>query len=148
MKRTLFVIVVTFLMCSFTHAEELKWYSWNEGYELARKEKKPMLIFVQASWCHQCKRLNDKTFNNEEIIPLIAQDFIPVKFDIEAEEEYLFGDTKVSGLDLLTAISSESIMGIPTTIFWIADAKKVKPVAGLKDPDEMKELLAANREKQ
>ena len=147
MKRILFVILITLLSYSFTYAEELKWYSWNEGYELARKENKPMLVFVHAKWCHVCKRLDDKTFNNEEVIPIITRDFIPVKFDIEADGKYLLKDSRVSGKDLLKAISSESVVGIPTTIFWIADTKKVKPVVGLKDPDEMKELLSANRKK-
>jgi thioredoxin-related protein len=143
MKRFLSAALIILMMCSFAHAEKLKWYSWNEGYELSKKENKPMIIFVQASWCNTCKRLDEKTFNNEEVMPLLTQKFIPVKFDVEAKEEYTLGESKVGPGNLLKALSIDPSKGlaVPTTVFWMADSKKAKPVAGLKDPREMMKLL-------
>lgn len=145
MKRLILISITYFLITSFAGAEDLKWYTWDQGYELAKKEHKPMLVFVHASWCHQCQRLDQRVFNDEEIIPLIVKDFIPVKFDIEADEEYTFKGKKMTGKEILEAISKQPVRGIPTTVFWKANGKKVKPVVGLKDPDEMKRILAKNR---
>jgi len=145
MKRNVLLLsMLSFMICSFTPSVDLKWYTWDEGYELAKKENKTMMVFVHASWCHQCRRLDEKVFNNEDIKPLINEGFIPVKFDIEANEDYRMGKKILAGREILSAISKEPVRGIPTTIFWQPDGKKVKPVVGLKDPDEMKDILAKN----
>ena len=145
MKRIIFAVILTIAFTSFSQADELKWNTWNKGYELSQEENKPLVIFIHASWCHQCQRFNDKTYNNEEIIQLINKDYIPVKFDIEAKEKYLFQGEEISGKELLSSISKVEIRGIPTTLFWKPGSKKVKPVVGLKDPQEMKKLLKANK---
>lgn len=144
MKRLLLSTLITLMVCSFTNAGELKWYSWNEGYDLAKKENKPMLIFVQAPWCNSCKRLDEKTFNHEEVIPLINEKFIPVKLDVEAKEEYTLGEAKIGPGKLLKSLTIDPSKGlsIPTTVLWKADSKNARVVAGLLDPDEMKKLLS------
>ena len=147
MKRIIIIASVFIFLGSFTNPEELRWYSWNEGYELAKAENKPMLVFVQASWCHVCKRLNDKTFNNEEVIPLITDGYIPVKLDIEDGGKYMFKNESLSMDELLGQVSKKPVMGIPTTLFYVPDGRKVVPFVGLKDPAEMKEILAENNKK-
>jgi uncharacterized protein YyaL (SSP411 family) len=145
MKRIIFITLTTLVICSFTNVEELKWNSWNDGYELAKNENKPMLVFVHATWCHICKRLDDKTFNNEEVAAQIIKDFIPVKLDIEAKENYIFEGKEITGKELLEQISKKTVMGIPTTLFYTPDGRKGTPVGGLMDTDEMKALLSENR---
>lgn len=149
MKRIVILILITFFVCSHAKSEELKWYSWNEGYELAKKQNKPMLIFVYASWCNMCKRLEEKTFKNEEVIPLINNNFVPVKLDPAAKEDYLLGDAKVSTGKLLNSISVETSKGlsVPTTVIWNAGSRKSKVITGLLDPDEMKKILSAKYKK-
>lgn len=144
MKKLLFATAIILLTCSHTRAEELKWHSWNEGYELSKKESKPMLIFLQAGWCNMCKRLDEKTFHNESVIPVINKNFIPVKLDVESKEEYSLGDAIVTPGKLLKSLSIDTSKGlsIPTTVIWNADSKKAKVIAGLLDPDEMKKLLS------
>jgi thioredoxin-related protein len=149
MKRILLASLITLMVCSFTHAENLKWYSWNEGYELAKKENKPMLVFVHATWCNTCKRLEEKTFNSEEVVPLINEKFIPVKLNPEEKTEYQLGEEKVTVGKILKAITIDASKGlaVPTTVLWYADSKNGKVIAGLLDPKEMKKTLSGKVKK-
>lgn len=144
MKRIIFFVLIGFMVSSFTSSEGPKWYSWNEGYELAVKEQKPMVVFVHATWCHLCKRLDEKTFGNAEVAELMQKDYIPVKFDIESEEEYIMDGRTMKGSQILDEISSNPVRGIPTTLFFKPGGKKAVPVVGLKDPEEMKSILGEN----
>jgi len=145
MKRILFLSLITLVICSFTKAEKVKWYSWNEGYELAKKENKPILLFVQATWCNTCKRLNDKTFNNADIVPIIQKDYIPVKYDVDTDikitEGFKYEDQDLSGKALLLKFLPDHQLGIPLTVIWVPGAEKQIRIQGLKDPEEMKEIL-------
>ena len=144
MKKITTFAFVFILFCSFANSEDIQWYSWDEGYELAESQNKPILVFVHATWCHVCKRLDDKTFNNEDIAPLITRDYIPVKLDVEDESQFSFKDEKFQIDELLSKISKKPVMGIPTILFYKPGGRKTKPIPGLKDPEEMQELLSEN----
>lgn len=141
------ILFATLILLTVFHAksENLQWYSWDDGYEIAKQENKPILVFVQADWCHLCQRMNDRTFNNPDVVPLIMADFIPVKFNIESTEKYMLNDSKLEGTELLNAISKKPVQGIPTMLFYSIGTRKADPVVGLKDPDELKELIEKNK---
>ena len=44
-------IILTFAASSFKPANELKWLEFNEGYALAQKTGKIMLVDVYTDWC-------------------------------------------------------------------------------------------------
>ncbi len=149
MKRILILTLIACLVSSFAMSKEVKWYSWADGYELSKKEKKPMMIFVYAPWCNMCKRLEEKTFNSEEVTPIINEKFIPVKLNPEEKMEYQIGEAKVSTGKVLKAISIDISEGlsVPTTVLWHADSKKGKVITGLLDPDQMKKALSGKVKK-
>jgi len=149
MKKAFLTILISLFICSLTHAAEIKWYTWNEGYELAKKENKPMLVFVYAPWCNVCKRLEEKTFNDEQVIPLINEKFIPVKLNPEEKIEYQLGDKKIGTGKILQALTIDASKGLhlPTTVLWYADSKNGKVLAGLMDPTQLKKALSGKLKK-
>jgi thioredoxin-related protein len=152
MKKMMILTLSAFLVCSvcsFAKSEEIKWYSWNEGYELSKKENKPMLIFVHATWCNMCKRLEEKTFNSDGVVPIVTEKFIPVKLNAEEKIEYQLGGEKVSVGKVLKTITIDITKGlsVPTTVLWFADSKKGKVITGLLEPDQMKKALSAKVKK-
>ena len=152
MKRIMLITLITLGFCFWGKAEKVKWYTWNEGYELAKKENKPVLLFIQASWCNMCKRLNDKTFNSGEVSEVIRQDFIPVKYDVDvdlkADKGYNFDGKDMSGKELLVKFIPSPQLGIPLTVVWMPGTEKKDHVQGLAEPAEMKEFLLKNNNKQ
>jgi thiol-disulfide isomerase/thioredoxin len=62
--------------------QPVKWYLWSEEvFELAKKEDKPILVDVGASWCHWCHVMDDESYSNPEIAEIINDNYIPVKID-------------------------------------------------------------------
>ncbi len=148
MKRLAFLTVLLFAVYSFADAEDLKWYSWNEGYELAIKEKKPVLLFIQATWCDQCRKMNNKTFQDEEVQSIIRKGFIPVKYDIDADFKSKAGfnlkGKELTGQELLANFLPGRELGVPTVCVWKPGKEKKDFVMGLQDPTEMVEFLKKN----
>jgi len=124
-----------------SNAQELKWYSWNDGYKFAKQENKKMLVFVQADWCHWCRRMEEKTYNNEEIRSSIQQNFVAIKFDVEQVGELNYDGNSYNAKDLISKISKDECRGIPGTLF--VDVKNNTSVVemGFRTPDDMKPLL-------
>jgi uncharacterized protein YyaL (SSP411 family) len=144
--RTLFVLILLSVgLGSVGRAEKIKWYSWTEGYELAIKEGKPVLMFVQAPWCNMCKRLNEKTYGNVEVAEIITKNFIPVKYDVEvdlkAEKGYTYDGKDISGKELLIKFLPGNELRIPLTIIWTPGSEQKKDIQGIVDPEEMKQIL-------
>lgn len=149
--KTIFVLVLTVLMSySIGNSQEIKWYSWNEGYELAKKENKPMLVFVYASWCDQCKRMDTKTFKNEEVVALVQKGYVPVKVEtdnaMKGNDVFKKDGKELTGKDLLKMLVSGPL-GVPLNIIFTTGSETKVKIEGLQDPAEMKELLTANSKK-
>lgn len=97
--------------------QPVKWYLWSEEvFELAKKEDKPILVDVGASWCHWCHVMDDESYSNPEIAEIINDNYIPVKIDRDEMPEV---DRILQ--KAVNAISGES--GWPLTVFLTPDGK-------------------------
>jgi uncharacterized protein YyaL (SSP411 family) len=142
MKRITWILVVSLLCSAFNAAEEVKWYEWNEAQELSETLDKPMMVFVYAQWCHMCKRMDTKVFTDEDVVALLNEHFIPVKFDAEFKGELKKDGKTYTSLELLAELTANQLRGIPSYLFISKTPdKKVRLEGGLKDPQEMKALL-------
>ena len=47
--------------------DEVKWMNFNEGYTLAKKKNKVMLVDVYTEWCGWCKRMDKDTYAKPNI---------------------------------------------------------------------------------
>lgn len=152
MKKSFVLSLIALVFSSFTSVEKVNWYSWDKGYELAKKEKKPILMFVQATWCDMCKRMDTKTFTNEEVVAIINKNYIPIKLDIDVvmkgKDVFKKDGKEISGKELLLSFVPPGPLGIPLNIIIVTDSEKNEMISGLKDPIEMKEILLTNCNKQ
>ncbi len=68
-----------------THTKAVHGIAWREWgpdvFELALKEDKLILFDSGATWCHWCHVMDRVTYEDEEVIRLIQQKFIPVRID-------------------------------------------------------------------
>ena len=66
---------------SITEAqEEVTWYDWNTGFELAKKEGKIAIIDCYTDWCGWCKKMDATTFEDPEVMKLMNESFVAIKF--------------------------------------------------------------------
>jgi thioredoxin-related protein len=148
MKKIGFILLVaTFIInSSFAPApavEELKWYNFDEGYKIAQKKGKIMLVDLYTDWCGWCKRMDRDTYAKTEIIGAINEDFIAIKFNPEITGvTYTFEGKKYTGDQLANVISQNQLSGYPTTVFYYPKAKKTNVVGGYYDASKFKDILA------
>ena len=132
---------------------ELKWYDWNEGYSIAAKKKKLILVDVFTSWCGWCKKMDKDTYEDADVKGRLNKDFVAVKLNPEkAGVTYKLDTMSVTGRQLLDILTNYNNNGYPTTI--IVDPKKnevLQIYAGYQDPAQFKKsietVLAAKAEK-
>jgi len=142
MKKIVFISIIAVLFCSFREPENIKWYSLSEGMELARRENKPVFLFVYVSWCDKCKRMEKKIFPDKEVLPLITENFIPIKINPEVDTAYLRNDKIIKRKIFLEEVEPGKLMlSVPTTVLYMEKDNINQAIRGLQDPTELKETM-------
>lgn len=69
----------------------VKWLTFEEAFELNKKQPKPFIVDVYTDWCGWCKHMIKTTYSNPDIANYINTYFYPVQFDAESKDtiEYL-----------------------------------------------------------
>lgn len=67
--------------------EASKPIAWREdlrvAIESARREKQPLLVFVTATWCGYCGKMERETWANTDVIQAVRKQFVPVRVDAD-----------------------------------------------------------------
>ncbi len=76
---------------------------------LSRSSGKRILLYIYASWCGVCRRLEDQTFIDESVISDVNSRFIPLKLD-EADplNDSVEIDMDVGGFPSINILSTDS----------------------------------------
>lgn len=90
--KTKFLIIL--LLTSFSaslSAQDINWMSLSEA-EAAQKENPHKLYFIDfyTNWCGWCKKMDESTFKEAEVVKHINENYIPVKFNAETKEDVTF----------------------------------------------------------
>ena len=107
--------------------DELKWeHTLSSALEIAKKEKKHVLVdFYGPKW-GACQRMETGTFLQEKVIQYVGQNFIPLKYESgrDAEQFMRF-----------------NVRGTPTFLVLDADGNETRRLLGYYSPDEFIEQL-------
>jgi len=150
MKAKILVAVMAFFVITAFKADntEVKWMDFNEGYALAKKKNKIMLVDVYTEWCGWCKKMDRDAYAKPAISQVLNTDFISVKFNPEITNvTYSYEGKSYTGEQLAGVISNYQISGYPTTIFIYPKQKKSEVVVGYKNAEQMAPILADMKKK-
>jgi thioredoxin-related protein len=99
MKRSLLIIMliaattfISFAQSTKTNVDkkpakvEFKWYTFDEAYNLNKKNPKKIFIDVFTDWCGWCVRMDNTTFKDSIIRDYMARNYYPVKFNAERKD--------------------------------------------------------------
>jgi len=156
------IVTIIFLFIGInSQAQEINWMSMNEA--LAAQEKEPKKIFMDAYtvWCGPCKMLDKNTFTNADVIEFVNENFYPVKFNAEGQEEIDFKgqvfknpqydpekkQRRNSPHQLARALK---ITGYPSLVFFDEEANLIAPIPGYRTPQQLElylKLFAGNEYK-
>lgn len=125
-KRFFLFFVFSFLVLIFSSCvkkipEKIEWNtSLEESFKLANEEKKKLLLDFYRKDCKWCKRLDDSTFTDREVISL-SLDFVFVKIDAK-KDSLLVEEYKVSAY--------------PTVILLKSSGEEIERIVGYLSPRE------------
>ena len=113
------------LLPFFSYSSEIKWYSFEEGLSLAKRQNKLVFMDIYAKWCHWCNVIENTTYRDKRVIDLINRYYIPVRVD--AEERPDINKRYNQG-------------GLPSTVILTPDGKILFGAIYV-SPDEMVKVL-------
>ncbi len=144
-KIAILLSVFITILCIYSFKpsnDEVKWMNFNEGYSLAKKKNKIMLVDVYTEWCGWCKRMDKDTYAKPSIATELNKNYVSVKFNPEVTGiTYTYNGKTYDGPGLAGAISNNSISGYPTTVFINPTSHNTKIEVGYKNESDMSVIL-------
>ncbi|ELR72328.1 hypothetical protein C900_01610 [Fulvivirga imtechensis AK7] len=129
-------------------AGTVNWMTFEEAVEKSKVEKKKIFIDVYTDWCGWCKVMDKNTFSEPEIAKYLNENFYPVKFDAEQEEEITFRDRTFKfvpsgkrGYHELAAALLNNKLSYPSVVFLDEDFNMIQPLAGYQKPDQFEKIV-------
>lgn len=131
-----------------------KWYGMTEALNYQATAKKKVFIDVYTTWCGPCKMLDANTFSDPVIKKLLAEYFVPSKFNAESGDTIVFkGQTylnknytpqpRKSTHDFAIYIAStQQGLGYPTMVFLDEELNMIQPISGYIGPAQLEPILS------
>lgn len=135
----LFVIMNQPVLTLNKNRDGLSWKSFNEGLQLAQQQKKPVLVDFYTDWCGWCKKMDEATYKNKDVVKLLSEKFIVIKLNPEKNAQYSFNNQTVSGSQLARMFG---VRGYPATGFFDASGQFITIVPGYIPPETFLPILS------
>ena len=107
-------------------AKAIEWHTYQDGMARGKFEKKQIFLHFYADWCMYCKKMQQTTFKDPEVIDTLNQDYIPIRINTDLEPE-------------IAALYK--VEPIPDTWFIFFNGEPNGNRTGYVSPEEMKVLL-------
>ena len=131
------IILLLFVGCGQKVNENnpngIKWRNnLDSAFAIASKSNKIIMIDFMAEWCPPCKRMDNTTFSNTNIIKK-STEFIPVRIDVDKQkdiaEEYNGNARKYGGI------------GIPNILFLDKEKNIIRQIVGFHNVDQLMGIM-------
>jgi len=153
MKKIIIVLVIGVLL-SFTTTKKEKTINWVTFEEaVAAQKKSPKKIFVDSytSWCGWCKKMDQTTFSNPDVIKYMNENYYAIKFDAEGNDVIELNGKTYSNPNFVPNKSGRNgshelsrffgIRSFPTVVFLDENAQMITPVPGYQTPQKIELYL-------
>jgi uncharacterized protein YyaL (SSP411 family) len=128
-ERLLKKLALCALCASLGGAEPppMKWEGWNpEVFARARREKRYVLLELEAVWCHWCHVMEETTYKDPEVLQKLDEHYITVKVDQDSRPD-------------LSSRYEE--YGWPATVIFAPDGTEIVCLTGYQAPKRMASIL-------
>ena len=92
----------------------------------ARKLDRPLLVYVTASYCGACRKMEKETWSNSKVIDKVDANFVALKLDAEQHADL---------------VSSLEIVALPTALVFCRDGNQLAKLEGFQTTDAMLKVL-------
>ena len=90
MVRSIILFVALLSISNNFYGQSINWVDISEVEELVKNNPKPVFMDIYTSWCGWCKRLDQTTFKDPQIVQYLNQNYYAVKYNAERKDTVLF----------------------------------------------------------
>ncbi len=141
--------LLTLCLALSSHAQEVQWLTWEEAVELSQTQKKKFFVDIYTDWCSWCKKMDQNTFSQPNIVEYLNENYYSIKFDAEMQDEITIGDNTYRfvksgkrGFHELAFEITRGRLSYPTVVFLDEDMKIIQSLGGYWNAEEFKIMLS------
>ena len=131
------------------NTQTIKWMSFEEAIEANKTVPKKIFIDVFTNWCGWCKRMDQTTFINKDVVEYMNEYYYAVKFNAECTDTIAFagytfvngGSTNGRGTHQLAAALLQGKMSYPSYVFMNEDNRLITVAPGYMDSSRFLPIL-------
>jgi thioredoxin-related protein len=132
-----------------TKSDKIKWYSFEDAYQLNKKKQKKIFIDVYTDWCGWCKKMDSDTFTNPVIIEYMSNHFYCVKLNAERRDTVIIDGVTFTNANPANKRSVHQIaiellkgkMSYPSYVFLNEKSQWLTVVPGYQGPKDFEAVL-------
>jgi len=110
-------LLVFFVGQGMREGSAAPWQPYRAGIlEEAQARRMPVVLDFSASWCAPCRRLEEETFSDPQVVDLARKGFFLVKVDL----------TRGDDPQLQALVERFQIRGVPTVVFLDSSGREVR----------------------
>jgi thioredoxin-related protein len=128
-----------FFLASIAFTQDVKWLSFQDGYQKVLKEKKPAVIDFYADWCTWCKVMDKKTFANLKVAKQLKTNFICIRINPDSTNQKINYNGKT--FTNLTFGQALGMQGLPLIVFMDKSGQFITSRPGYVEADAFLPLL-------
>jgi len=118
-------------------------HSYDEARQLAARQKLPLLLHFDATWCGACRRMDREVLHRDQVTSLLGKSAIGVRIDADQHQE-LIAEFRISTLPTEVVVYADGTVGDRYVGAVSLDAY----VARLKTVNGQNRLVVASQEPQ
>ncbi|MEO6833633.1 MAG: DUF255 domain-containing protein [Chitinophagaceae bacterium] len=121
-----------------SESKEIHWLSLDDAQVAMKEQPKKVWIDVYTGWCGWCKRMDQTTFQNPNVIKYMNEHFYAVKLDAEQKGDIRFLGKmyKANPSDRTHPFAEELLKGqmsYPTSVVMEENFVNPQPIPGYQD---------------
>jgi len=114
------VVFCVVLLAGTPHAATIKWYGYDEGISLSKKQGKKVFLYFWADWCRYCEKMEKESLSKKEVAEILNEKYISIKINSDAEQRLA---------------TQYFVRGLPTIWFLSETGEKITNLPGYVAPD-------------
>ena len=109
------------------------WTSLPDALKEASALDSKIMVFVYTEWCGYCRRMIQETFQDDNVLGYLGEEFQSVLINAESTEEVDLDGQVVTEAQLAQALG---VSGFPTIIFMEPTGKYITRLPGYLEPSD------------
>jgi len=147
--KTSILLILLSATVAVGHAQSVNWLTWEEAIEKSQTDKKKFFVDVYTSWCNWCKKMDETTFQSEEVVDYLNQNYHAIKFDAEQRQDITIGNQTYKfvrsgkrGYHELAFEIANGRLSYPTVVFLDENMKVIQSLGGYWGEDRFMTMLS------